>query len=74
MTQVRAAQGQTCDGFRHFVFDNLQIFGRLWHSAARSGVHHPDTYNAVWSYAVLHLVEALHYKPEGHGFDCRWCH
>jgi hypothetical protein len=20
------------------------------------------------------LVEALHYKPEGRGFDSRWCH
>jgi hypothetical protein len=20
------------------------------------------------------LVEALRYKPEGHGFDFRWCH
>jgi hypothetical protein len=24
--------------------------------------------------AVAQLVEALHYKPEGHGFDSRWCH
>jgi hypothetical protein len=22
---------------------------------------------------VVKLVEALHYKPEGHGFDSRWC-
>jgi len=21
-----------------------------------------------------HLVEALYYKPEGRGFDTRWCH
>jgi len=20
------------------------------------------------------LVEALHFKPEGRGFDSRWCH
>jgi len=25
-------------------------------------------------YAVAHLVEALRYKPEGRGFDSRWCH
>jgi hypothetical protein len=25
-------------------------------------------------YAVGHLVEALRYKPEGRGFDFRWCH
>jgi hypothetical protein len=24
--------------------------------------------------SVLHLVEALLYKPEGRGFDFRWCH
>ena len=25
-------------------------------------------------YAVAQLVEALRYKPEGRGFDPRWCH
>ena len=25
-------------------------------------------------HAVAPLVEALRYKPEGRGFDCRWCH
>jgi hypothetical protein len=24
--------------------------------------------------AVAQLIEALPYKPEGHGFDSRWCH
>jgi hypothetical protein len=24
--------------------------------------------------AVMQLVEALRYKPEGRGFDFRWCH
>jgi hypothetical protein len=24
-------------------------------------------------HAVAQLVEALRYKPEGHGFDSRWC-
>jgi hypothetical protein len=24
-------------------------------------------------HAVAQLVEALHYKPDGHGFDSRWC-
>jgi hypothetical protein len=23
---------------------------------------------------VAQLVEALHYKPEGRGFDFQWCH
>jgi hypothetical protein len=26
------------------------------------------------SFAVAQLVEALRYKPEGRGFDSRWCH
>jgi hypothetical protein len=25
-------------------------------------------------HAVAQLVEAQHYKPEGRGFDFRWCH
>ena len=25
-------------------------------------------------YAVAQLVETLRYKPEGRGFDSRWCH
>jgi hypothetical protein len=25
-------------------------------------------------YAVVQLVEALRYKPEGRGFHSRWCH
>ena len=25
-------------------------------------------------HAVVHLVVALRYKPEGHAFDSRWCH
>ena len=25
-------------------------------------------------HAVLQLVEALRYKPEGRGLDSRWCH
>jgi hypothetical protein len=23
---------------------------------------------------VAQLVDAMHYKPEGRGFDSRWCH
>jgi hypothetical protein len=29
---------------------------------------------AGWGRAVVQLVEALCYKPEGRGFDSRWCH
>ena len=27
-----------------------------------------------WGHAVAQLVEALRYKPEGRGFESRWCH
>jgi hypothetical protein len=33
--------------------------------------------NKLWyttSFTVAQLVEALRYKSEGRGFDCRWCH
>ena len=28
----------------------------------------------MYVHAVAQLVEALRYKPEGRGFDSRWCH
>jgi hypothetical protein len=28
----------------------------------------------MWGQAVAQLVEAMRYKPEGRGFDSRWCH
>jgi hypothetical protein len=31
-------------------------------------------YTVDAEYAVAQLVEALSYKPEGRGFDSRWCH
>jgi hypothetical protein len=31
-------------------------------------------YQLFREYAVAQLVEALRYKPEGRGFDSRWCH
>ena len=30
--------------------------------------------NSLRRRAVAQLVEALPYKPEGRGFDSRWCH
>ena len=31
-------------------------------------------YRSCSGHAVAQLVEALRYKPEGRGFDSRWCH
>jgi hypothetical protein len=30
--------------------------------------------NYIDTLLVAQLVEALRYKPEGRGFDSRWCH
>jgi hypothetical protein len=37
-------------------------------------VHLRILLRGYWGHAVAHLVEALRYKPEGCGFDSRWCH
>jgi hypothetical protein len=34
----------------------------------------PTGYGYVMGHAEAQLVEALRYKPEGHGFDSQWCH
>jgi hypothetical protein len=31
-------------------------------------------YTVCEGHAVAQLVEALRYKPEGRGFESRWCH
>jgi len=31
-------------------------------------------YTSMQGHAVAQLVEALRYKPEGRGFDSRWCY
>ena len=48
----------------------LQLSGPL---RACNGTDLPFTYDGG-GHAVAQLIEVLHYKPEGHGFDCRWCH
>jgi hypothetical protein len=41
-----------------------------WNDSVRNG----EVLLGVGGYAVAQLVEALCYKPEGRGFDSRWCH
>jgi hypothetical protein len=33
-----------------------------------------DLISLILWYAVAQLFETLRYKPEGRGFDSRWCH
>ena len=37
----------------------------------RSFIHYLDSFRR---HAVAQFVQALRYKPEGRGFDSRWCH
>jgi hypothetical protein len=30
--------------------------------------------HSIRGHVVAQFVEALRYKPEGHGFDSQWCH
>jgi hypothetical protein len=40
----------------------------------QSKVEYKYVLEEQWGHAVAHLVEVLLYKPEGGGFDSRWCH
>ena len=37
-------------------------------------IHEFECVVGCMGHAVAQLVEALHYKPEGRGFDFRWYH
>jgi len=43
------------------------LITRLWGGFVKSN-------KVIRRHAVAQLVEALRYKPEGRGFDFRWCH
>ena len=46
---------------------------RLSRQNIRSGKRHKLFSSNIRGYAVAQLVKALCYKPEGRGFDSRWC-
>ena len=33
-----------------------------------------DITDRFWGHVVVQLVETLRHKPDGRGFDSRWCH
>jgi hypothetical protein len=51
------------------VYWVLQLFHSFAFKMSYFTLLYPGT-----GYAVAQLVEALRYKPEGRGFDARWCH
>jgi len=54
-----------------FTIDLSQSFTGLRNERFPEFIH--VTFNTP-GHAVAQLVEALHYKPEGRGFDTRWYH
>ena len=38
------------------------------------GMWNSEEYTTKWGLVVARLVEALRYKPEGRGYESRWCH
>jgi len=59
-----------CKQFRAGEFSETS--SRVRHTLLRT----VNEFLSVFSvfHAVSHLVEALRYKPEGCGYDSRWCH
>jgi hypothetical protein len=50
-----------------------------WHSGSANvffsvlSIDYFEVFHSVQGHAVTQLVEALRYRPEGRGFDSRWC-
>ena len=57
-------------GYRLYL-DGIEAPERI---SLRLGVFFNLPHYMRQGYAVAQLVEALRYKPEGRGFDSRWCH
>ena len=59
-----------------YVSDNcvLHLRYRVFRGRSKHNIFNDDAvYDILW-HEVAQSVEALHYKPEGHGFDSRWSH
>jgi len=64
-----------CDEyFLQMKFQSAFIVMLIIKSGKQNSVQHCEIEFSTDCSAVTHLVEALCYKLEGHGFDSRWCH
>ena len=45
----------------------------MW-NVFKSGLYFALLKDTEGEHEMAHLVETLRYKPEGRGFDSRWCH
>jgi hypothetical protein len=52
----------------HQFLSYSMVYG---HQFMKFATFPPDLHQST---AVAQLVETLRYKPEGRGFDSRWCH
>jgi len=68
-----------------YIFSVSSVFGKYCSHVPKFGTASNDvTIVHLWmicvgthrhvGHAVAQLVEAMRYKPEGRGFDSRWCH
>ena len=63
--------------FLFSIFTVVFVFALPYCSVFQRRSHHNSIFMLPilpWEHAVAQLVEALRYKPEGRGFDSRWCH
>jgi hypothetical protein len=52
-----------------------QVPAKCWKLHTNTRYHNlKDHYLNKGGHAVAQLVQALHYKPEGRGFNSWWCH
>jgi hypothetical protein len=69
---LQCLQGAKCRTGPQSKIKNSLILSKVEYSVL------PNPYLFIsllkWGYAVVWLVEALHYKLEGRGFDSRWGH
>jgi hypothetical protein len=79
-------QGHSCShqlstiaGYQHFKNKSVQTvhatFSQCFIIFHCNNIPYPRSFSQMlYGRAVTQLVEALRYKPEGRGFDSRWCH
>jgi len=70
------ARHLTSDGVVIWIFKSARLVFRCVESKSAKWLSFEIIFSfpLALGYAVAQLVEALHYNPEDHGFDFRWCY
>jgi len=66
------SQQKSQDSSHKAAFFLYKILQKYYHNKSKNKF--PRSITVHLGHAVAQLVEALCYKPEGRGFDSRWCH